>query len=141
MNAGQTPPLLLRRRRRCERLSTGGIALAMFEESTYDSGHTRLDPGDALVMYSDGITEAEVPTARCSRIRDWKRRCGPRPAWPRRGVLGRAVFAAVDHTAGERLADDLTVLVLSRPMCRPSRTAGSTGRRKSVVAMGLRPGT
>jgi hypothetical protein len=36
------------------------------------------------------------------------------------GVLGRAVFAAVDHyRQGERLADDLTVLVLSRPVVPP----------------------
>jgi hypothetical protein len=36
------------------------------------------------------------------------------------GVIGRAVFAAVDHyRQGERLADDLTVLVLSRPIVPP----------------------
>jgi hypothetical protein len=35
-------------------------------------------------------------------------------------VLDRAVFAAVDHyRQGERLADDLTVLVLSRPIVPP----------------------
>ena len=33
----------------------------MFEGSTYEAGHVQLNPGDALVMYSDGITEAESP--------------------------------------------------------------------------------
>lgn len=62
VNAGQTPPLLRRQNGSIERLMTGGIALGMFEGSTYAAGTARLEPGDALVMYSDGITEAEDPT-------------------------------------------------------------------------------
>ena len=61
VNAGQTPPLLRRQNGTIERLITGGIALGMFEGSTYDAGTAHLEPGDALVMYSDGITEAEDP--------------------------------------------------------------------------------
>jgi len=119
VNAGQTPPLLLRAGGSVERLSTGGVALAMFEGSTYESGFARLDPGDALIMYSDGITEAESPagvmfdelgleaTVRATQ--------GVSAA-----VLGRALFRAVDeHRHGERLEDDLTVLVLSRPVVPP----------------------
>jgi hypothetical protein len=42
-------------------------------------------------------------------------------------VLGRAVFRAVDaHRHGERLADDLTVLVLSRPVVPPVPSVPST---------------
>ena len=33
----------------------------MFERSTYTSVETRIDPGEMLVLYSDGITEAENP--------------------------------------------------------------------------------
>jgi phosphoserine phosphatase RsbU/P len=61
INAGQTPPLLRRMNGTVERLETGGIALGMFEGSVYAEGRTALVPGDALVMYSDGITEAEAP--------------------------------------------------------------------------------
>ena len=35
------------------------MALGMFEHATYAAGRTLLDAGDVLVMYSDGITEAE----------------------------------------------------------------------------------
>src|SRR5688500_17307937 len=36
-----------------------GIALGMFDHATYGAGRTLLDAGDLVVMYSDGITEAE----------------------------------------------------------------------------------
>ena len=42
-----------------ERLRDGGIALGMFEHATYVAARTLLDAGDVLVLYSDGITEAE----------------------------------------------------------------------------------
>lgn len=119
VNAGQTPPLLLRASGAVDKLSTGGIALAMFEQSTYQSGHTRLDPGDALVMYSDGITEAEAANGQMFEEIGLEAAVRAVPGVSA-AVLGRAVFAAVDHyRQGERLADDLTVLVLSRPIVPP----------------------
>lgn len=119
VNAGQTPPLLLRAGGSVERLSTGGVALAMFEASTYDSGRANLAPGDALVMYSDGITEAESPAEQMFEESGLEAAVRATPGVSA-GVISRAVFAAVDHhRQGERLADDLTVLVLSRPVVPP----------------------
>ena len=62
VNAGQNPPLIRRRDGRFERLHGTGIALGLFEETHYTAAETRLDPGDLLVFYSDGITEAEDPS-------------------------------------------------------------------------------
>jgi serine phosphatase RsbU (regulator of sigma subunit) len=114
VNAGQTPPLLLRASGAVEKLSTGGIALAMFEQSAYEAGHTRLDPGDALIMYSDGITEAEDPYERpfdeagVQGVVDG-------PDWASAKELGWAMFAAVEsHRQERRLFDDLTILVARR---------------------------
>ena len=117
VNAGQTPPLLLRASGAVEKLSTGGIALAMFEQSTYEAGHTRLDPGDALVMYSDGITEAEAPNGQMFEEFGLEAAVRATPGVAARRCSAVRCFAAVDHhRQGERLADDLTVLVLSRPV-------------------------
>ncbi len=122
INAGQTPPLLLRAGGSVERLSTGGVALAMFEGSTYEPGFARLDPGDALIMYSDGITEAESPAGLMFEEFGLEAAVRATPGVSA-AVLGRAVFRAVDdHRHGERLADDLTVLVLSRPIVPPVPT-------------------
>lgn len=114
VNAGHLPPLIHRRDGTFDRLTGGNIALGMFEGSTYESHHAQLNAGDALILYSDGITEAEnhrgqefdesllSATITAAATHD------PEP-------LGRAILAAVDRHAGEvRLADDLTVLVLSQ---------------------------
>ena len=62
MNAGQNPPLIRRRDGRYDRLRGTGVALGMFEHSVFGSVDTMLNEGETLVMYSDGITEAENPS-------------------------------------------------------------------------------
>lgn len=57
-NAGHNPPLLLRKSGSLEELAAGGILLGAFPESRYEEGHTWLRPGDCLLFYTDGLTEA-----------------------------------------------------------------------------------
>ena len=131
VNAGQNPPLLRRTSGRYERLREGGVALGMFPEATYVSGRTILDAGDLLVMYSDGITEAEnvagVPfdEAGLQRVMDSS-------GWASAKELGWAAFAAVEqHTDERKLLDDLTVLVARRLPAVPSIPVAQT----SVVSV------
>jgi sigma-B regulation protein RsbU (phosphoserine phosphatase) len=118
VNAGQTPPLLRRQNGTVERLMTGGIALGMFEGSVYESGHERLEPGDAVVMYSDGITEAEDPTGEPFDETGLVRTLALYPGTYTEATaasVGHAIFDAVErHRRDSRLGDDLSVLVLSR---------------------------
>jgi serine phosphatase RsbU (regulator of sigma subunit) len=118
VNAGQTPPLLRRRSGAVERLTQGGVALGMFDASTYEAGEVRLDDGDALVAYSDGITEAESPDGRPFDEAGLERTLALYAGAYQTSAaakLGQAVMDAVDHHRRDRrLADDLTVLVLSR---------------------------
>ncbi len=58
-NAGHNAPLLVRADGRLEELSAGGIMVGAFDWSTYEEAATELQAGDMLVIYSDGITEAE----------------------------------------------------------------------------------
>src|SRR2546426_4136965 len=58
VNAGHNPPFLVRASGETEKLSGGGLLLGMFPEATYESAQLRIDPGDILVLYSDGVTEA-----------------------------------------------------------------------------------
>jgi phosphoserine phosphatase RsbU/P len=57
-NAGHNPPLLVRADGGVEPLSGGGMVLGVFPENTYEQAELPLKPGDRLVFYTDGITEA-----------------------------------------------------------------------------------
>jgi sigma-B regulation protein RsbU (phosphoserine phosphatase) len=60
-NAGHCPPFLitLNDDEDAEQLIRTGIPLGIFKEQTWKQGIVQLDPGDILVLYSDGITEAQ----------------------------------------------------------------------------------
>ena len=57
-NAGHNAPVLTREDGYQVRLEQGGMIVGAFEESVYDQGEIGLQPGDRLVMFTDGLTEA-----------------------------------------------------------------------------------
>jgi serine phosphatase RsbU (regulator of sigma subunit) len=114
VNAGQNPPLIRRRNGTFDRLEGTGIALGLFEHAEYGAAHTVLDPGDLLVFYSDGITEAEDPAGEPLEESGLQlilnRVAGLTPS-----EITTEVLAAVHaHAKRTRFFDDLTVLVLKR---------------------------
>jgi len=112
VNAGHMPPLLLRSDNRCDRLSDGGMALGMFDHSTYTEGQQQINPGDLVAIYSDGITEAEDHSGRPfdeagleNALRAHRNQSI--------SAIGSAVVKAVEQYTGEtKFADDLTILLL-----------------------------
>jgi serine phosphatase RsbU (regulator of sigma subunit) len=61
-NAGHNPPLLVRTRtHEMERLERGGMALGVLEGMPMGERAVSLEPGDCVVFYTDGITEAFSP--------------------------------------------------------------------------------
>src|SRR5262249_24921304 len=60
-NAGHNPPLLVRGNGNVDRLGDGGTVLGVFAEAAYQQTTISLDPGDRLLFYTDGITEARSP--------------------------------------------------------------------------------
>ena len=64
VNAGHNPPYLVRRsetRADIVELRTGGTVLGLFAEAAYDEGHIDLHPGDVVVAFTDGVTDALNP--------------------------------------------------------------------------------
>ena len=99
---------------RYERLGATGIALGMFEGSTYTSVETRINPGEMLVLYSDGITEAEDPEGQPLEEAGLQAILDSHPdASP--AQLGTHILKAVERYAqASRFTDDLTILILRR---------------------------
>jgi sigma-B regulation protein RsbU (phosphoserine phosphatase) len=114
VNGGQNPPLIRRADGSYDRLSATGIALGMFDKSTYTAVETRIEPGEMLVLYSDGITEAENPEGLpleepgLQAILDRHRDEPP-------AQLGAHIIKSVERYAqASRFTDDLTILILRR---------------------------
>jgi sigma-B regulation protein RsbU (phosphoserine phosphatase) len=65
VNAGHLPPLVVRAGSEgpsvC-RLEAGGMVLGLFPDQAYEKGCAALQPGDRLVVFSDGVTEASDPS-------------------------------------------------------------------------------
>jgi sigma-B regulation protein RsbU (phosphoserine phosphatase) len=59
VNAGHNPPILRRASGALERLEAGGIPLGVLDNPPYVSATVTLQPGDWVVMFSDGVVEAE----------------------------------------------------------------------------------
>jgi len=58
VNAGHNPPFVLHRDGTHHRLKEGGGVLGVFGDQTFASGIIHLQPGDRLILFTDGVTEA-----------------------------------------------------------------------------------
>lgn len=110
--AGHNPPILLRRSGEVVRLSTGGTVLGVFPEAAFEEDTLPLLPGDRLVLFTDGITEARNAAGdeyEDGRLIDALRRHRALPA----ADLQQQLFAEVLAFADGTLQDDATLIVLT----------------------------
>ncbi len=115
VNAGHLPPIVSRQQgKQIERLVQGGVALGMFEHSKYRTAEVFLGPGDRVVLYTDGVTEAENADGQPFEERGLEGVVGAyATASPE--ALTDAVFRLVEqHTRDSRVTDDVTVMVVDR---------------------------
>jgi len=112
-NAGHWPPLIVRRDG-VEPLEATGVPLGFTCAAAYGEHSVHFAPGDALVLYTDGLTEARTEADEDygrERLDDVLRRLhGSTP-----DAIAAGVLADLGEFLGRSpLADDLTILVLSR---------------------------
>lgn len=111
-NAAQNPPLLFSSGRPVRRLEAGGTLLGAFAGSTYEQEDVWLVPGDTLVLFSDGITEALSAAGEEfgeDRVQDV---VGRWAAETPESILHRLLDAVREFSAGTSQFDDLTAVVL-----------------------------
>ena len=86
----------------------------MFEGSQFESARTAIGPGDMLVLYSDGITEAEDPAGQPFEESGLESVLNVFAAETPAELGARVLKAVEKHAARPRFADDLTILLLKR---------------------------
>jgi serine phosphatase RsbU (regulator of sigma subunit)/pSer/pThr/pTyr-binding forkhead associated (FHA) protein len=117
-NAGHPSPLLLRQTTKkieeCVPRRVSGLALGITEGYPFDSCQVKLEPGDALIIYSDGVTDAEnvkgVQYGMQSTLNTLQSVGSGSP----KQLLDRLMQAIEKHTAGAKQNDDITLVALSR---------------------------
>jgi sigma-B regulation protein RsbU (phosphoserine phosphatase) len=114
VNAGHNVPILRKTSGAVERLEAGGIPVGIFAESPYQVGTTRLEGGDWLVIFTDGVVEAvngkDEEYGEPELIRLVDRGSGSAPA-----ELLRNLLAELDrHVGNTPQHDDITCLLLKR---------------------------
>jgi serine phosphatase RsbU (regulator of sigma subunit) len=115
VNAGHNPPALRRAAGGLEWLETGGVPLGILRDARYDDGQVTLAAGDELVVYTDGVVEAqdwqghEYGQDRLAALLGGLRTTGA-------GETLERLMAAVDaHIGDAGRTADTTCLVVRRP--------------------------
>ena len=91
----------------------------------YRSGEVRLEPGSRLLLYTDGVTEAEDGAGELLGEERLLARCRSLPAGPSADLADAVVAAADEFAAGSPQSDDITVLALTVAPARPVPKVGA----------------
>jgi sigma-B regulation protein RsbU (phosphoserine phosphatase) len=109
------PPGLYYHEGRFEELSLGGMVLGPDPEARYERGYVVMRPGDVLVLYSDGITEAEDRAGEAFGLERLKGLIAAHADLQARALLD-LIFQKVESFSGRtRPQDDQTIVVVRRP--------------------------
>ncbi len=113
VNAGHDPPYLLRGGAIHETIKRTGPMVGAIEDAVYRVDALTLEPGDSLVLYSDGIPDAQNVDGEMfggEHFRELLERPGQLPS-----EIFSAILAALDnHIEGAEKYDDVTLLVVRR---------------------------
>jgi serine phosphatase RsbU (regulator of sigma subunit) len=127
VNAGHNPPFLLGSGRPVARLGATGMALGVLPDTPYEAMTIELEPGDRLVMYTDGVTEATSPSDEeygDVRLESYLRTVNEAG----RTLIDGIVADVLRFCDGARPHDDMTLMCLSR------RVPGAPGGERSPPA-------
>ncbi|MBN1165052.1 MAG: PP2C family protein-serine/threonine phosphatase [Candidatus Krumholzibacteriota bacterium] len=113
INAGHPLPLLIKADR-SERLGTGGTILGPLEDTVFKRGFAFMDPGDVLVLFTDGIVEVSNNREEMFGLERIEK-CVKSSRAETADVVIRNLFKEImQFNRGEKLKDDATVLIIKR---------------------------
>lgn len=119
VNAGHPRPLWLRKKGRAlEKLAADGIALGVFEGITLEEKSIQLDPGDLVLMYTDGISEALDTSGNLYGERRIQTRLKHFAQETPTAILSNLQKDVATFSHGRPRADDLTAILLKRKLAK-----------------------
>ena len=113
-NCGHNPPLVVRAGGRVDSLGSGGPFLGVFEKAQHESDETVLEPGDRLVLFTDGVVDtfhADGTEFGVERLADTVSRANGVGA---RETLQRVVDATRGFSGSDTYQDDFTLVIVHR---------------------------
>lgn len=112
VNAGHNYPFLLDHEGNFHSLETGGVVMGMFPEFTFEEGHIQLRSGEIIIIYSDGVTEAENEQEDQfgeKRIKQIVRQCKHLSA---QEIIEKICERVDEFTGSTEQEDDITLVAL-----------------------------
>jgi phosphoserine phosphatase RsbU/P len=114
VHCGHTPPFLLRPGERPTRLAATAMALGITTDTDFPAASLTLRPADRLVLYTDGVTEAEDARDQEfgeQRLSGWLEANREQPA---RRLIDGVIAEVLRHCGNARPRDDMTLMCLER---------------------------
>ena len=111
-NAGHNPPLLINKEGKMRFIERGGLPLGMFRDTRYHEYYLSFEPGDLLVLYTDGATESLNPAGEefgRTRLAQAANEAYSKSA---REVISNMAKAVTEWTDGKGANDDVTFFVI-----------------------------
>ncbi len=132
-NAGHNWPVVMRPGGGREFLERGGTILGILEQLELEEASVQLAPGEIVVLYTDGISEAADPTGeQYGEQRLCECVAAQPPGLPARDIAERVLIDLRAFLAGTEAQDDITLLVL-RVMEPVAATDGAAPRIEVAV--------
>lgn len=113
-NAGHNPPVIARSNGTYDVLKGGGPVLGILPFIEYKEYQAKLDEGDVLVIYSDGVTEANNPAGDELGVEGLAEAVMPYRNESASAIIGQINKSLVSYTAGAPPSDDITLIVARR---------------------------
>ncbi len=114
-SAGHNPPLVIRQHGAAvQPLKLKGIALGVLTDITLNTGHVTLEPGDTLVMYTDGVTEAQNANGQQFTVSGLETAVRAHHGDTAQVMINTVIDALDIHTGNEPQFDDLTLVIVRR---------------------------
>lgn len=114
INGGHEPPILMDSQGNVKaRLQPTGMAVGMLEGSAFEAHNVHLEPGDLLLAYTDGVTEARDPDRKFFTEQHLLTICN-RPVTTAASLLDRIMDNLRAHIADADQFDDITMIAVRR---------------------------